>query len=302
MRPGRTERKIPRRARLSETSRSSPPAPHSRTRPGGVGLSAVWKGRCDVGQRDGTTTRGRKITSRTCGRTVRNGPRKGQVCGQPAKRGTVPPACRHHLGGPRKHAEAAVRVELESWLPGDGPYADPGEVLLALVTQSATRVRKYATLLAHAEAAAARVQALLEHDRLLIADEGAVPGETRDDGRESPALQAARADLHHVFTTGGVSAIIGHTYSSTQTGGIYATGEAVRALVIIEAQERDRAARFAKLALDAGIAERQVRIAERQGAILEQVLIGVLDELGLTDAQLDTVPDRIERHLALLTG
>lgn len=46
------------------------------------------------------------------------------------------------------------------------------------------------------------------------------------------------------------------------------TGEQVRALVKWEAHWLSETARLAKLALDAGIAERQVRLAEDQGALV----------------------------------
>lgn len=43
-------------------------------------------------------------------------------------------------------------------------------------------------------------------------------------------------------------------------------------------QERDRLARLAKLAIDAGIAERLVRVAEAQGELLAQVVQRALDD------------------------
>lgn len=52
-------------------------------------------------------------------------------------------------------------------------------------------------------------------------------------------------------------------------------------------KERERLAKFAKLALDAGVAERQVQIAEKQGALVADVIRKLLDDptLGLTPAQ-----------------
>jgi len=64
-----------------------------------------------------------------------------------------------------------------------------------------------------------------------------------------------------------------------------ASGEYIRGLAELEADERDRCARFAKLALDAGIAERQVRIAELMGAGLITVLTAALVELGQDPAE-----------------
>jgi hypothetical protein len=66
--------------------------------------------------------------------------------GEPCKRkaplgGTV---CRYHGGAARQVvAKAAVRAEVLQWGLGQA-HADPGEVLLRLVTQSARRVETYA--------------------------------------------------------------------------------------------------------------------------------------------------------------
>lgn len=52
------------------------------------------------------------------------------------------------------------------------------------------------------------------------------------------------------------------------------------AYLSVYGEERDRLARSAKMALDAGIAERQVRIAEQVGGAVVQVLRGVVADLG----------------------
>lgn len=54
-------------------------------------------------------------------------------------------------------------------------------------------------------------------------------------------------------------------------------------------EERDRAARLAKMAIDAGLAEKQVRIAEKQGQVIAQIFTTVLDDvtLGLSREQRD---------------
>jgi hypothetical protein len=80
-------------------------------------------------------------------------------------------------------------------------------------------------------------------------------------------------------------------------------GEYVRGLVTLEAQERERCANWATKAIAAGLAERQVRLAEKQGALLADFLRGVLADpaLGLTDEQRRAIPDVAERHLALVS-
>lgn len=81
-------------------------------------------------------------------------------------------------------------------------------------------------------------------------------------------------------------------------------GEYVRGLATLEAQERDRCATFAAKAIAAGLAERQVRLAERQGALIADVLRAVLSDatLGLSDEQRRAAPDVIRRHLAAVAS
>lgn len=66
------------------------------------------------------------------------------------------------------------------------------------------------------------------------------------------------------------------------------------------ADERDRLGRLAKLAIDAGIAERQVQLAEQQGALIAQVIEATLTDLGLNDRQLEAAPAIVRRHLLAL--
>lgn len=75
------------------------------------------------------------------------------------------------------------------------------------------------------------------------------------------------------------------------------TGEYVRALTQLEASERDRAASFATKAIAAGLAERQVRMAERQGELAAQFVHAVLADLGIEGPQAQAA---IQRHLTLL--
>src|SRR5579859_1243022 len=66
-----------------------------------------------------------------------------------------------------------------------------------------------------------------------------------------------------------------------------AIGEYIRGMAQLEAEERDRCAGFAVKAVAAGLAERQVRLAERQGQLLADVIRKVLDDpdLGLSREQ-----------------
>lgn len=62
----------------------------------------------------------------------------------------------------------------------------------------------------------------------------------------------------------------------------------------------ERFARFCKMAIDAGVAEKQVAIAEQTGLIMGQLLNAVLGELGLTKEQKKLAPQVVQKHMLLL--
>jgi len=74
--------------------------------------------------------------------------------------------------------------------------------------------------------------------------------------------------------------------------------------VWIEVRQRatERLANFAKIALAAGVAERQVQLAERYGEMLADLIGGILTELKLTPIQQKKAPAIVGRHLQLLEG
>lgn len=198
--------------------------------------------------------------------------RDGEPCRSKAIRGSDPPACRKHIGasGLMVRARRAVRDEVVRWGLGD-TTVDPGETLLRLVSQSATRCDLYAGLLTEAYDAAGR---------LANAVDITVAGDSGEADR-------ARADLDRIFNQGPVAALVGHVYAASKDGDIFATGEKIRGLVDLEAAERDRCASFAAKAVAAGLAERQVRLAEQQGALMASLFRGALDDAGLDgDARL----------------
>jgi hypothetical protein len=208
----------------------------------------------------------------------------GASCRQPVIAGTK--RCKLHGGISKAKAKAkgAVVVELQRWGLGDSTV-DPGETLLRLVTQSAARCDRYAQLLGEAYEAAERLKA------------GREAGELVEVGGDGADADRAREDLKRIFTTGGVAALVGNVYAATKDGDIYATGEAIRGLAKLEAEERDRCATMASKAVAAGLAERQVRLAEQQGTLLASVIRAILDDLGLTPEQAAKAPEIAARHL-----
>lgn len=215
--------------------------------------------------------------------------------------------CRRHLPNPKARANAAVRAEVSAWGLLD-KHEDPGEVLLRLVTQSSARVQRYSALLEEAYDAADRLKQA--HEAQALVAEGALDREPTVDPEtgkplyEPADVQQAKADLERIFNLGGVAALVGVTYSASNSGALYATGEAIRGLAELEAKERDRCAGFATKAIAAGLAERQVRLAEKQGQMIADVLRAVLGdpELGLSAEQRAAAPATIRRHLALVAS
>lgn len=228
----------------------------------------------------------------------------GQPCRAQAIAGTD--ACRRHCGvAPEaQRAKGAVVVELRRWGLGDATV-DPAEVMLRLVSQSAARVQLYSSELEAAYDAAGRLAAANEVEAIeLLAPETRTRfvGEDEIEMPEHAARQVARADLDRIFLHGPIAALVGHKYAATKDGDIYPAGEAIRGLAELEAQERDRCAGFAAKAIAAGLAERQVRVAERQGREMAGVFRRVIDQLGLSAEQLAAVPGLLARELGSLTG
>lgn len=93
------------------------------------------------------------------------------------------------------------------------------------------------------------------------------------------------------------AALIGNQYTVTADGDTVKIGEYLRGMLQAEERERDRCARFAELAIRAGIAEREEDGARRLGAVLTELLATVLEDLAVPDEVIARVPDAVERYL-----
>lgn len=209
----------------------------------------------------------------------------GEPCGARAVSGTD--SCRKHAGVPaaQHRTKGAIVVELRRWgLTTQVDLVDPGETLLRLVTQSAARVEMYSRLLAEAYEAAERLRQL----------EAAPQSDLL-------ASETARMDFERVMNQGGVSVLVGYKYAGTQTSGVIATGEALRGLVELEKDERDRCAKFATQAVGAGLAERIVRQQEQLAAHLATAVERVLVRRGLP-ADSAEVRAEVAAELLALSG
>lgn len=172
----------------------------------------------------------------------------------------------HGGAAPQVAAKAAVRAEVQAW-GLDQPEVDHAAVLGALVAMAAGRV----------QLVSARLQAQFE-----------AYSERGEDAADEDGL---------VAMPGGIRALIGYKYGLTKDGDRLPVEEATRGLAAYEAEWSDRLARYSKMALDAGVAERRVRVEEDQAALVASVLRAALSELGLgdwSDEVLKVVSRRLE--------
>lgn len=109
-------------------------------------------------------------------------------------------------------------------------------------------------------------------------------------------LQQKVAELDDEALVWGVTEEVNKT--ATEFSGIDVTS-AAKPNVWLELYHRERKhlTDVCKAALAAGIAERQVRLAEQQGALLVGVIQRILDDLALTAEQRELVPTVVPRHL-----
>lgn len=86
--------------------------------------------------------------------------------------------------------------------------------------------------------------------------------------------------------------------SATEFPGVDVTYQAKpNAWLDLYYRERAHLVAVTKAAISAGIEERRVKLAEQQGALLVQVIRGILGELDLTAEQQAKVSDVVPRHL-----
>lgn len=183
----------------------------------------------------------------------------GKRCGAWPRRGAT--VCPQHGGMfPSVVKKARVVADLRNW-GLDSPTVDPAEQLLRLVSQSAARVAHYSAEIA---------QMVTERPYLRLA--------------LTEAVWAQRETTDAEGETG---------YDT------YKAGEYIRAMVILENEERDRCAKFCAVAINAGLREREVQVAERQGQMIAGVLRAVFGDarLGLTEDQRALSVQVIDEHV-----
>ena len=156
-------------------------------------------------------------------------------------------------------AKAAVVAEVMRWTPGQ-VREDPGDVLLRMVTAAVVQAEGYGALIER------KVQ-------------------------EAQTQYGEEFDLEKI--------LVGEVWVTDDNGTSHKAGEYIRALLKLQGEWSDRAVNFASKAVAAGLAERQVRLAERQGALLASVMRAVMEDpgLALSGAQRAAFPGVLKRQL-----
>jgi hypothetical protein len=177
--------------------------------------------------------------------------------------------CTTHVGHSRAVARAKGEAVITAWsavgAPAGGKSLDASMAVLGMLQMSWLRAAAYGELL-----------------RQQVSDREHVP----DPDNFDPADPVVSSGL------------IGYRYGAAgKDGNIYAVSEEVRALVALEAAERDRVVKYAKTAHDMGISERITNLAERWGDVVAGRITLILAALQLTPEQEAMVPALIQAHL-----
>lgn len=190
-------------------------------------------------------------------------------CHAPAVRGTD--ACKLHGGAKVDVLKAKGQARISAWSPigtvRDGKAVDASAAVIGMLQQSWMRAHLYGQLL----------------QRQVV-----------EDG-EGDGINIEHFDPSRRVQAGG---LIGFRYGAAGKEGIvYAVSEEARALVTLEAQERDRVVKYAKTAHDMGISDKMVGLAERWGDQVVGKMMIVLAALNLTAEQEAMVPSLVQAHL-----
>lgn len=204
----------------------------------------------------------------TCGGKLRRGPGH---CTRPPGWATTHPGigrCKLHGGSTPTHVAHAGRERARQavatfGLPQD---IDPRDALLQEVHRSAGHVAWLGELVAS-----------LEHGGTGYRREEWIDGAPDDEDARTRDVYVPLSGLKQLSTDGKY--------------------EKPSVWVELYQRERRHLREVCRDAIAAGIAERQVRLAEQQGAVIVSVIRAVLADLGLTAEQAALVPDIVPRHL-----
>lgn len=165
----------------------------------------------------------------------------------------------HRVHGARLLADMNLRRELAKMaVPLEG-NVDPQQMLLAMVREAAGNVAYLG----------ARVAELAD-----VTEE------------EAEGLRAGAGKWTRLTAYQKGAYLFGPKIDVDKEGDEHVTGEEVRGIVKLYGEWVDRLAKFAKMAIDAGIAKAQVEIAQQQGQTIVVVINRVLAQIGVPEEQM----------------
>lgn len=217
--------------------------------------------------------------STICGDYGNRRAKDGELCEAHVIRGTH--ACKRHIGKRLAQAKAdgALRKALDEWGIDRNDYIDPADVFLRLIAQSARRVQRYADAISAATEAQGELNAAWQNDR--------------------HAIEAAMEMTGH---DPALAVLLAPDYAVTKDGERIYIGSKISSLTHLESQERDRLATWCSKAIAAGLEERRVKVAEQQGMHLATVIRLFTEQLGLTAAQREQIPDALRMAVMSVFG
>lgn len=198
-----------------------------------------------------------------CGARNRNKP---GTCGLAAGAGTDHPGygrCKYHGGCTPIHRRAAAKAQAaEIIVAGDPIDLHPLDALLNAVRIAAGEVNFFTTMI-HT----------LTHDQASVRHEKTRPlnlGKEGEDSREVVSEKTTDAELH----------------------------------IWIRARQDalDRLVKYSKTALDAGIDERRVKMAEQTGSLIVKALTYMLENMQLSAKQRELAPSVVREALTVIEG
>lgn len=231
--------------------------------------------------------RRKQRASRICGdygHVARNKEAFGGPCLRSLKPGRT--GCHWHMDDPPKFLPEEIQlgpqIEQRWGLPGsfdEQDFADPGEVLLAMITQMARRLAFYSSEIGRLSAVADQLTLPTRQAMILNALAG-----------ESPS----GATVNSGFEEGELAAVLEPDYAVVPSGERVKIGHRVRALIDLEGQTRRELRALCKDALAHGIELRRVKSAEAQGANFAAVVRALVSRLHLTPDQMSLLPSALQ--------
>lgn len=116
-------------------------------------------------------------------------------------------------------------------------------------------------------------------------------------------IDPAEALIQEVWRSNGMVMFLGELMKEMSGESVVELSEGefkAAAFMDVFEKERMHLAKVAKMALEAGVAERRVQLAEAQGALVAKTFLAFINDMGLTPEQRHRAPALMRQHLLAL--